>query len=327
MNMTSKEHISQSLAGLKVAPTAGPQDPSELADVIYHFLMSKKFRKYSVSPDYQKHILGAIQASVAKNEPIKLTLVFGGYKLWRLAETPEVDWAELFAVTYYAKWLQPILAIYRPGVWFDFFSDDVVLETINNIPRADTEQYATSFRKLLAFLKPYLPANLNFTLYRLSEQYASRDEFQAELAESLEKIKADFAGGSLSTEQMATVELNVKLKPGQADDPQWREQVNLLHEAYTRVPRRRAYYRVPDKILIITRPLKSLSAGTLAVGTTKRSVIKFWIGAGVLGQEGDGYVDYIFSPHQLEQGSFKEEAISLDGLVGKNFQKIRIIKD
>ncbi|MDO8451848.1 MAG: hypothetical protein Q7S76_03185, partial [bacterium] len=88
--------------------------------------MSKKYRKYAVNPEYIQHIRSAIESSVQRGDPIKLTLVFGGYKLWRLEEAPEVDWAELFSLMYYARWLLPIARVYEPGVWFDFYSDDVI---------------------------------------------------------------------------------------------------------------------------------------------------------------------------------------------------------
>ncbi|MGE5425644.1 MAG: hypothetical protein ACM3PZ_01030 [Bacillota bacterium] len=319
--MKASEYIIQSLESLKNEKVNVPDNSIELVGQIYQFLMSKKFRKYAVTPEYQKHILAAVENSVAKNEPIKLTLVFGGYKLWRLEESPEVDWAELFSLIYYTKWLKPILDIYKPGVWFDFFSDDVILEIMDNIPKANTEKYAVSFKNLLKFIKPYIPANLDFTFHRVGDQYDSYEDFKKDLAESIDKIKEDSISKPLTPEQFIAVELNVKLRPGQDSDSEWREKVNLIHEGYSRVSKRRPYYRNSDKILIITRPVKD----SLAVGTTKRSVVKFWIGAGVLGREGDEYVDYIFSPKQLGNGNLKKEVISIAGLDGKNFKEIRIL--
>jgi len=158
---------------------------------------------------------------------------------------------------------------------------------------------------------------------RVGDQYDGYEDFKKDLAESIDKVKAESTGQSLTSKQITAVELNVKLKPGQADDPEWREKVNLIHDGYSRVSKRRPYYRNPDKILIITRPVKD----SLAVGTTKRSVVKFWIGAGVLGREGDKYVDYIYSPKQLENGGLKKETINIAGLDGKNFGEIRILED
>jgi len=317
--MEPSEYIIQNLESLKNKKVNVPDNSKELASQIYQLLMSKKFRKYAVSPEYQKHILTVIKKGVANNEPIKLTLVFGGYKLWRLEETPEVDWAELFSLIYYTKWLKPILNIYKPGILFDFFSDDVILEIMDNIPKEDTESYIASFKNLLEFIKPYIPDNLNFTFNRVGDQYNSYEDFKKDLVESIDKIKT---GPRLPSWPIEAIELNVKLKPGQDNDPQWREKVNLIHDGYSRVSKRRPYYRNTDKILVITRPIKD----SLAVGTTKRSVVKFWIGAGVLGREDDKYVDYIFSPKQLENSNLKKEAINIAGLDGKNFKEIRILE-
>lgn len=323
ISMKPSEYIIQNLKSLKNEEVNVLDNSKELADQIYHFLLSKKFRKYATTPEYQKHILTAIKNSIAKNEPIKLTLVFGGYKLWRLEETPEVDWAELFSLIYYTKWVKPILALYKPGVWFDFFSDDVILEIMDNVPKEDTERYATSFKNLLEFIKPYIPDNLNFTFNRVGDQYDGYEDFKNDLAGSIDKVRAEYIGKPITSEQIVAVELNVKLKPGQDSDPKWQEKINLIHDGYSQVSKRRPYYRNPDKILIITRPVKD----SLAVGTTKRSVVKFWIGAGVLGKNGDGYVDYVFSPKQLENGNLKKEAISIAGLDSKNFEEIRILEE
>jgi len=323
--MTPTDHILSRLQGLKAEETkdtaTNPANPDERAALLYKHIMSKKFRKYAVNPEYQAHILAAVQSAVKNNEPIKVVLVFGGYKLWRLDEAPEADWAELFALMYYTDWLKPVLALHKPGVWFDFFSDDVILEIMDNVPRADTERYAASFRALLAFIKPYLPANLNFTFNRVGDQYESYEDFKTELFQTIEKMQASPEPPVPTEAQAEQVALNVRLKPGQDSDPQWKEKVFLIHEAYSASSRRRPYYRVPGKIFLITRAAKNC----LALGTTKRSVVKFWIGAGVLGREGDECVELIYSPNQLVNGKFKREKASLSGLEWKNFKEIRVI--
>lgn len=320
--MKPSEYIIGELEKLKTNPVV-TTDGKDLADLIYTLLLSKKFRKYSVNPEYLEHISSAIKTSLSNNGPIKLTLVFGGYKLWRLEESPEVDWAELFSLIYYTKWLKPIAAVYKPGVWFDFYSDDVILEIMDNVPKKDTEKYIESFKQLLEFIKPYIPANLKFTLNRVGEQYGSYDEFERDLEQSITKVK-EALGNKLPTltpEQSATVELNVKLSPHQEDDQKWKEKVFLTHEGYASISKRRPYYRTPDKIMIITRPIKD----SIAVGTTKKSVVKFWIGAGLLEKINDSYIENIFSPNQLASNKTSIEEISIKGLESKNFKKIRIL--
>lgn len=321
--MTPAKYITDCLKQLKAKNTVVSNN-EDIVESIFRFLMSKKFRKYAVNPEYLEHIRSAIKSSVDKNEPIKLTLVFGGYKLWSLEETPEADWAELFSLMYYAQWLSPITSLYKPGVWFDFYSDDVILEIMDNVPKEDTEKYSQSFRKLLDFIKPYIPNNLSFTLNRVGDQYKSYEEFKIELEKSIESVRSELGGlPKLSDEQVGLVELNVKLKPGQADDPQWREKVFLIHEGYSKVSKRRPYYRTPDKVFIITRPIKD----SIAVGTTKTSVAKFWVGAGALKKKGDSYKEYVLSPTQLKSNKFTKESMAISGLDSKNFKTIRVFED
>src|SRR3989344_6337422 len=161
--MKPEEYIQAKLNELK-QPSKLQFESDNLSENIFKAVTSKKFRKYSVNPEYIDHIKSAIKLNVEKSEPIKFTVVFGGYKLWRLEETPEVDWAELFSMTYYTKWVKPICEIYKPGVWFDFFSDDVIVPQMNNIDPADTKAYQESFISLLEVIKPFLPTNLSITL-------------------------------------------------------------------------------------------------------------------------------------------------------------------
>jgi len=319
--MTPREYIQNQLKELKNFQP-GELPSKQLEDEIFRLLMSKKFRKYSVNPDYIDHIKSAVKLNIEKNEPIKLTLVFGGYKLWRLKESPQVDWAELFSFVYYANWLSPIAAIYSPGVWLDFYSDDVILEIMDNVPKKDTEEYIKSFRKLLDFIKSFLLPNLNFTLNRVGDQYDSYEDFKKELKISKESVEKELGGLPMLTEEQANlVDLNVKLTSEQANDPKWRERVFLIHEGYAKISKRRPYYRTPEKIFVITRPLKD----SIAVGTTKTSVVKFWIGEGVLKKEESGFREYIFSPSQLESNKFEKVDIQIPGLDSDNFKTIRVV--
>lgn len=321
--MTSKEYIIQRLNNLKSETAVPPKNQEELINSIFKLLMSKKFRKYSPGPEYTQHILSVIKNNVSNNDPIKINLVFGAYKLWRLKEAPEVDWAELFALIYYTNWLKQICSTYKPGVWFDFFSDDVIVERLNNVPSSDTQKYLQSFRQLLDFIKSYVPKNLNFTLNRVADQYKSQEEFEKDLDESIKKVKEELNGKMpiLTPQQIVTIELNVKLKPDQATDPYWREKVFIIHEGYARISKRRPYYRNSDKIMIALTPI----VNSLALGTTKTSVVKYWVGVGVLEKRGDSFIENILSLKQLESRKSKKEEISIGGLDGKNFKRIRII--
>lgn len=322
--MTPKEYIEQRLKELKTTSkkTIVLKTDIDLANFIFQTIMSKKFRKYKVIPDeYINHIKGAIDNSIKNNLPIEIILPFGGYKLWRLEETPEADWAELFSMMYFAKWLKPITDVYKPGVHFDFSSDDVVVERLNNIPKSDTESYAKSFRLIFNFLETYLPDNFKFTLTPVSSYY-SPEEFETELKEKITTMEKELGGLPVLDERhKRMVEMNVRLNPGQDKDPLWREKVELLHQSYYTLSRRRAYNRSKEKILAFCYRM----ANCVAVGTTKTSIAKFWPGTGVLKKLGDDFSEYILSPSQLNTEKYVWEQISIKELSGKNFNKIRII--
>lgn len=321
--MTAEDYIKSKLEDLKSMPEVSkPSSQEELVEAIFKAFTSKKFRKYSLGQEHADHIRSSIALNIKNNEPIKATLVFGGYKIWRLDETPEVDWAELFSLMYYTNWMKPVCEMYKPGVWFDFFSDDVIVPKLNNVSPNDTKAYQESFKKLLAFIKPYQPSNLNMTLNRVGDQYDSEADFEEDLDQQLKSLKTSLPGGlpELDDAARAVLDLNVRLTDEQKNDPKWYEKVQLLHDAYAAVSGRRPYYRTPDKLNIMTTPLN----GMLSVGTTKDSIMKFWIGTGVLKPKDGEFRQLVLSPNQIKKTDYKWQPVSIEGLAGKNFLKIRI---
>lgn len=319
--MQPREYLQSKLDELKrPAEIRKPATQEELIDTIYKLTMSKNFRKYSVSDEHAQNILSAVTICVKENRPLQTTIVFGGYKLWRLEETPEVDWAELFTMMYYTNWMKPICAIYEPGVWFDFFSDDVIVPFMNNVPAEDTQAYQDSFKKLLEFLKPYQPENLNMTYNRVGDQYESIDEFKKDWHEQMGKIKD--ALPEISESLSATLSLNVKTTEEQRANPNWQKEVQLMHDGFGAVTKRRPYYNTPDKIQVFSTP----NSHKLAVGSTKDSVMKFWIGTGVLKTKDDSYRQIVMSPGQLKDTEYQWQDLNIPSLSGKNFKKIRVLK-
>ncbi len=118
-----------------------------------------------------------------------------------------------------------------------------------------------------------------------------------------------------------TVSAFAETRPEPEADPQWREKVQLMHDGYAQVTGRRPYYRQPDKLNIMTTPFN----GMLSVGTTKDSIMKFWIGVGVLKPKDNSFRQIILSPNQLNTTAFDFQDVEL-GINGKNFKKIRVLK-
>ena len=321
--MTSQEYIQQKLDKLKTQENTSIENNEEISDFIFKTIMSKKFRKYSAKPELVESIKNAIQINTEKKQPINLTFLHGAYKLWRLEESPEADWAELFASMYYTRWLKPICEIYKPGVWFDYFVDDLIVNKLDNIPFSEIESYVKSFQTVLDFLKLYQPKNMKMTITRVGDQFESPKAFYALLEENIKKVES--TNPVFTQRQLEMVELNAKPTPEQLKDPQWREKIHIVHDAYIPTKTSPRYHYRPDKILVFNQPLPS---GTvIAVGTTKTSIAKFWVGVGALKRFDDSYIEYIFSPKQLKEHTFTKEHVHIDGLDSKNFKNIRVFEN
>lgn len=265
-----------------------------------------------------------VQNSISNNKPIPFVWVFGGYKLFSLSVAPEADWAELFSLLYFAEWLLPIAYVYKPGVIFDFYSDDIIVPQMNNIDPKDTADYISSFNTLLSFIKKYLPSNFTFSLNRVIDQYENPEQFQVELKSNIKSLEnkyldADFL---LTEAQKAMIKLNVKLLPNQDKDPKWMEKIQLVHDAYAMSSKRRPYYKSGDKIPVLNSSVK----GFLPVGTTKSSIVKFWVGVGVLEKNTESYREKILSPKQLQETKTKPYPAEIPGLDGNNFKTIGVIE-
>lgn len=316
--MTAEQYIKNELEKLKTPSDIQPED--DLEAQIVRLLLSKKFRKYSANKDLINHVKESVHYCVEKNQPINLTFLHGAYKLWRLEEAPEVDWAELFSLMYYSKYAKPICEIYKPGVWFDFFVDDYIVEVLDNYKPGEVKAYIDSYQKLMDFLKPYQPENLKMTVTTVGSQFASREDFDRALEDQLKVTPMP----ELSDADTRMIELNVRLVDSQSDDSKWREKIYRIHNAYLAIKGSTGYHKNrPDKILVFNQPLPS--GTTISLGTTKSSIAKFWVGVGALKPDKDTYKMIILSPSQLEQTPCKSENIDI-GLAGRNFRKIRVVE-
>lgn len=317
--MTPQDFIQSRLN--KLSQTTNTPAQNDLESQIVKLALSKKFRKYSANPSLIDHVKEAVHYCVERNRPINFTFLHGAYKLWRLEEAPYVDWAELFALMYYTNYVKEICAIYKPGVWFDFFVDDWIVEDIDKLDPDEVQSYLSSYQNLIDFLKPYQPVNLNMTITPVSAQFASRQEFEQKLSDN----EASLELPELDESASRMVELNARVSDSIKTDPKWREKIYRKHNAYLKIKGETGYHKDrPDKILVFSQPLPS--GTTISLGTTKSSIAKFWVGIGALKMAGDSYKEVILSPKQLERADYDWQKVHIDGLDGQNFQKIRVIK-
>jgi hypothetical protein len=322
--MTAQEYIQSEVRALAETTPQEFVDDSSLEEAIFAKVMSKKFRKLKADDEAIAATKVAIHHAVEHAEPVKLGLLFGGNKLWRLDEAPEVDWAELFNLIYYLRWMKSIASVYRHGASFEYYSQDIAVVRLNNLSRAETERYSETFNAMLDWVKPFIPKNVHVVYRRHADEYIDRSEYDRDMEEAKQVVLNRNKGKLpvLSEAQRAATELNVRLLPGQSDDPEWREKVELEHQAIfenkTLVP------YLTNSTVIPTCPTPF--DGLIATGSTKKSIAKFWAGAGALEKSGDSYNELVLTPKQLTSAQFDWEVVNIEGLTGKNFSKIRILQ-
>jgi hypothetical protein len=322
--MTAQEYITTELEKLKQPITHVDVGDTPLEEAILARVLSKKFRKLKVDQDTIDFCKESIKIALSENSPLSIGCVHGGVKLWRFEEYPEVDWAELFNMIYYAKWMRYIAEVYEPGVVCEYFSMDVVQLRLNNLPRAETDQYTQSFEKIIEWMKQYLPANIRFTHRRYGDAYKGLSEYDSELEVAMKTV-SDELGGKLpvlTPEQKYMTELNVRVTPEQEKDPEWREKNELMHQAVERTKAMDDY--VNDKRFIPVCPTPW--PGVIATGSTKKSFAKFWYAVGALEYSDDSYGQVVLTPKQLKASAFDWEDVKFAGLSGKNFSRIRVVK-
>ncbi|HSW79888.1 MAG TPA: hypothetical protein VLG47_03865 [Candidatus Saccharimonadales bacterium] len=324
--MTAQEYITAKLQSLSESEEIKHISSDSLEDTIYAKVMSKKFRKLKADDVAIKNAKTVIHNSVTSNEPITFYTLFGGNKLWRFDEAPEIDWAELFVVMYYVNYLRSVTSFYSPGAKFMFYSQNISVERLNNVPYSETESYTKSFNQLIDWLKQYLPNNIELTYHQHAEEYKNHVDYYAEIEAIKEKMLKESNGKLpvMSPEQHVATELNVRLKPGQSDDPMWREKVELEHQAIFKTRSLQKLFAEEEKSLISVSPTPY--TGCIALGSTKKSLAKFWAGVGALERSDDKFTELVITPKQLAAAKFDWEDVNIDGLAGKNFSKIRVLK-
>jgi hypothetical protein len=318
--MTPQTYIQQRLDNLKVPARPGDASGS-IEDVVYARLMSKKFRKMKAGDPCVEITKRVVAKAVKEQTPILVTECFGGNKLWRFDEAPEIDWAELFSLMYFIDWMKYVAAVHKPGVIFDYFSQDLAVERLDNISREELDAYSKTFTDMITWIKPYMPEGVTIQYRRHRDMFDDESKYDDELAIEIDKYFKKNGLPVLGDGMKARTELNVRLKPGQDTDPQWREKVELQHQSLFKTPTLGTYLNYPD--MVWTCP--TYYEDSIVTGSTKRSIAKFWAGVGTLEKNGCGFAELVLTPKQLAAADFSWQDIHLDGLTGKNFSKIRVL--
>lgn len=301
-----------------------------LQEFIFRKVTSNKFRKWSIDTETKQAIRKALSINLSLNKPIQFTFPWGGYKLWCLPSAPMIDWAEFFAISFYCKFVAPILQVYKPGVEFHFVSDDVVMELMDNIPKNETEIYLKSFDNLLDHFRKYFPNNMKMDIIRVAGFY-TKEEFGKEFNKNIKIIQKEQESLSEDCKLRIykTANLNIKWDGVQPwhllSEPEKNNKIKMSPiylDAYCALSKRKAFVRGEDKIVITVECLPE----TIPLGTTSSSAVKFWTGIGVLEAKNDSKItDRILSPKQwIKVKNQDHKNYKIDLIPLKNLGKIMI---
>ncbi len=301
------------------------------AEFVLRRLMSKKFRKWKVGPEYAAELKASVDYAVNKQQPINTTWFFGGYKLHHFPSSPEVDWAEFFNICYLLNYISSIAELYKPGVIMTYWAaHPSIMKRQSNIPESSCLVYHYSFNRLLSGFIKYLPDNIKLELRCFSELYPVEKKYSEELEPLIEKIKKEYNDwpAERKNKKEATSKLNIQWRGAEnwaaLSAEEKREKIKMgpiVHDGYCRLSGVNKAIRGLGKVDLTATPLPKYNS--ITIGTTSASVTKFWTGFGVLEKTADSYVDRILSPRQFDSlRDKKHEVVKCDLIPLKNFNEI-----
>lgn len=305
-------------------------DNEGLSSYVFKKLSSKKFRKLKMSTECIEHTQSAIKHQIASNQPLAFVFPQGGYKLWRLPTTPNVDWAEFFNIAYIIAYLSPIASCYKPGVILKYYHFDRLMELHDNLTPSEIKSYKTSFTSLLHEFNTYLPKNFQLQLTTENDLYPG-DVYTDVIESDFKRAEAEFDAFDKKRQEawVKSAILNIKLN-GREDwsklnqkDFEDKIRKACIYENAATYCLTKVWSEVITKntILIFVKPI----AFGIAIGSTRTSTAKHWVGYGVLEKDAHGFYERILTPSQLQNTTNIPHTRQLVNIVpGNNFTSIDI---
>ncbi|EKD67032.1 MAG: hypothetical protein ACD_48C00628G0003 [uncultured bacterium] len=309
-------------------------------EYIFSKINRKKFRRKQLSEKSQEAIQNKIKISVEAKNPIHFVVPFGGYKHFWNPSHPEPDWAELFHFRYITEYVLPILQMYNPGVIVEYVSEDLILPRMNNYPDEAIEKYISVFKSILDWYKTYVPKNLQFRFFRVSDR-CDKEKIVQEVEALLPERKKTFIKLSDEAKLLELKRSNRsmywkgKLDLSNLEDGQKQERIiesRLIELAYYDTEAKPEYlgnYLGEDDHICICfsfglSPDNALD--DLTLGSTFGSIVDYWIGRGVLEHVDGKFNPRIVSHNQYEEVLHNVERVKTSLIIpGKNLSEIEVI--
>jgi hypothetical protein len=297
-------------------------------------VLSSKFRKWAADQSARERITGAIASAVAERKPVRFLHTMGGYKLWSMPTTPEVDWAELFNVAYHLKYLSGIAAAYPPGVTMTYYLYTLLPQRHDNLPAADVHAYVASFTALIDGFRSYLPGNVSLAIVKDTDLY-ERDEYYALLDDLIARFRPRFSSlnealrNDLLVQSRRNIQWNGTEDWATLDEAEQEDKILLgaiTEIAGMSMKKQGEFIGNKDHVLLFVKAGRG--NGFLGIGSTKSSVTKHWTGIGLLEDRGGKLHDVILSPtqwHKVE--SLPRQVCEVDLLGLRNLKQAMVVAE
>lgn len=314
-------------------PLTKDESKLPLEEAIYARITSKQFRKSKVDELTEKLIKTYLHATVHKNQPIKIFLLFGGYKQSHLASFPFPEWAEIFNIQFVLQAASYIESIYPPGVTLVYRSDETVITYLNNYTRQSRQEYAQRFKSYLDLYNSYIPKDRNILIQyesvgmsspekelfvRMQELYPKRLALFTDLpeAEQEDRIKRAYKNQCWDGEENLTdVSEDQKRKRAK-----W---AYIMGEAYLFADIQISETYLEQGISILFR--KGVP-GCLFYSSCKYSTIQFWVGEGMLIHNDQGLHPVIVSYNQKQTLSTEQVKVNSEKFNAVGLESIYLIQ-
>ncbi len=290
----------------------------KLEDKIYKILSKSSLRLGKLDESVAKILKDKIILSVSQNLPITLILGVGGFKNFRIDSAPHIDWAEVFQIDFLLKSLYEISEIYEPGLHIEYSGDAEALVLIDNIKSEWVKIYNDEFDKLVEIVNTKLPSNIKITTRNFSEFY-TLDFLQDELDRKLKNVNlSDLKIIEFINEKMDRAEnnfcINGEINYRDISDEKKKKllvESILKHKFWleTDYENRSEYLEGGINIPVIHTQFP----GCLQIKSCKGCDIQYWIGKGLVINNGEKAYPWIMSPKQFnasKENIIKEKVTS-----------------
>jgi len=309
-------------------PPPGDADRGSGKGLSFGTTVTRQFRAGALTGQQQRLFQQCFDTCTANGSPVEFCIPIGGYKKWRLAAFPEVDWAELFHLSLMRSLGFKIASRYRPGVTFTYLWDDLMMLDINanGFPPGSDRDYCRSFQMLLDYLN-FLCSGLHvtFSLKKMTDCY-QKDSYMETFRQFLGRAEEFWCNPDNSDTVRALEDrsrTHYYCDNGTADQSQVREAAQQIW-AHSQVFVDPAVFVDPRSQIPVL--LRSGPPRYLCLRPYYSSMVQFWVGEGVVAREGARLYPTIASsagpPHYRLEGTVPTGEYSF---LGRNFRQINVV--